>query len=116
MLLIKKNDQVKVMSGRDRGKTGRVLEVDLARNRVLVEHIQVVKRHTRPNPQKNVKGGIVERESPIHRVQCDAALPHLRSHPRAAAKIAGWKKGPNLPKMRQYAGPVTGSRQPGNAG
>jgi large subunit ribosomal protein L24 len=67
MLLIKKNDQVKVMSGRDRGKTGRVLEVDLARNRVLVEHIQVVKRHTRPNPQKNVKGGIVERESPIHR-------------------------------------------------
>ncbi|MCH8265965.1 MAG: 50S ribosomal protein L24, partial [Acidobacteria bacterium] len=41
--------------------------LDLARNRVLVEHVQVVKRHTRPNPQKNVKGGIVERETPIHR-------------------------------------------------
>ena len=67
MLLIKKNDQVKVISGRDRGKTGRVLSLDLARNRVLVEHVQVVKRHTRPNPQKNVKGGIVERETPIHR-------------------------------------------------
>ena len=67
MSLIKKNDQVKVISGRDRGKTGRVLEVDLARNRVLVEHVQMVKRHTRPNPQKNVKGGIVERESPVHR-------------------------------------------------
>ena len=67
MLLIKKNDQVKVISGRDRGKTGRVLNLDLARNRVLVEHVQVVKRHTRPNPQKNVKGGIVERETPIHR-------------------------------------------------
>ena len=67
MSLIKKNDQVKVISGRDRGKTGRVLEVDLARNRVLVEHVQMVKRHTRPNPQRNVKGGIVERESPVHR-------------------------------------------------
>ena len=67
MLLIKKNDQVKVISGRDRGKTGRVLSLDLARNRVLVEHVQVVKRHTRPNPQRNVKGGIVERETPIHR-------------------------------------------------
>ncbi len=67
MLLIKKNDQVKVISGRDRGKTGRVLGLDLARNRVLVEHVQVVKRHTRPNPQRNVKGGIVERETPIHR-------------------------------------------------
>ena len=67
MLLIKKNDQVKVISGRDRGKTGRVLGLDLTRNRVLVEHVQVVKRHTRPNPQKNVKGGIVERETPIHR-------------------------------------------------
>ncbi len=67
MLLIKKNDQVKVISGRDSGKTGRVLSLDLARNRVLVEHVQVVKRHTRPNPQKNVKGGIVERESPVHR-------------------------------------------------
>ncbi len=67
MSLIRKNDQVKVISGRDRGKTGRVLEVDLARNRVLVEHVQVVKRHTRPNPQRNIKGGIVERESPVHR-------------------------------------------------
>ena len=67
MSLIKKKDQVKVISGRDRGKTGRVLEVDVARNRVLVEHVQVVKRHTRPNPQRNVKGGIVERETPVHR-------------------------------------------------
>ena len=67
MLLIKKNDQVKVISGRDRGKTGRVLDVDIARNRILVEHVQVVKRHTRPNPQRNVKGGIVERETPVHR-------------------------------------------------
>ena len=67
MLDIKKNDQVKVITGKDRGKTGRVLSVDVAGNRVLVEHVQMVKRHMRPNPQRNVKGGIVERESSIHR-------------------------------------------------
>jgi len=66
MLSIKKNDQVKVIAGRDRGKTGRVLSVDKVKNRVLVENVQTVKRHLRPNPQKNIKGGIMERESPIH--------------------------------------------------
>ena len=63
MLSIKKNDQVKVMAGKDQGKTGRVLSVDLERGKLLVEHVQMIKRHTRPNPQKNIKGGIVERES-----------------------------------------------------
>jgi large subunit ribosomal protein L24 len=66
MLTIKKNDTVKVLAGKDRGKTGRVLSVDPAKNRITVEHVQVIKRHTRPNPQKNIKGGIVERESSIH--------------------------------------------------
>ena len=65
MLTIKKNDTVKVIAGRDRGKTGRVLSTDPAKKRITVEHVQVIKRHTRPNPQKNVKGGIVERESSI---------------------------------------------------
>jgi len=65
MLSIKKNDMVKVIAGRDRGKTGRVLSVDRDRRRVLVEHVQMVKRHLRPNPQRNIKGGIVERESLI---------------------------------------------------
>ena len=63
---IKKNDTVRVIAGRDKGKEGRVLEVDRDRNRVLVEHVMLVKRHTRPNPAKQVKGGIAERESPIH--------------------------------------------------
>jgi len=66
MLTIKKNDTVKVIAGRDRGKTGRVLSIDSARKRLTVEHVMVIKRHTRPNPQKNIKGGIVERESSIH--------------------------------------------------
>jgi large subunit ribosomal protein L24 len=62
---LKKNDTVKVISGRDRGKTGRVLSIDATRGKVLVEHVMMVKRHTRPNPAKQIKGGIAERESPI---------------------------------------------------
>ena len=62
---IKKDDTVKVIAGRDKGKTGRVLHVDRITGRVLVEGVSMVKRHTRPNPQKQVKGGIAERESSI---------------------------------------------------
>jgi len=66
MLMIKKNDTVKVIAGRDAGKSGKVLQVDAAKRRVVVEHVQMVKRHTRPNPGKNIKGGILEREGTIH--------------------------------------------------
>ena len=61
---IKKEDTVKVISGRDKGKTGRVLRVE-PEGRLLVEHVMMIKRHTRPNPSKQIKGGIAERESPI---------------------------------------------------
>ena len=63
---IKKNDQVLVIAGRDRGKKGRVLSVNPEKSRVIVEGVGMMKRHTKPNPQKNVKGGIVEREAGIH--------------------------------------------------
>ncbi|MFZ0428742.1 MAG: 50S ribosomal protein L24 [Acidobacteriota bacterium] len=66
MLHVKKNDQVKVLAGKDAGRTGRVLRVLPQRNRAIVENINTVRRHTRPNPQRNVQGGIVEREAPIH--------------------------------------------------
>lgn len=62
---IKKNDMVKVIAGRDRGKTGRVLSIDNKTGKVLVEGVMMVKRHTRPNPARQVKGGIAEKESPI---------------------------------------------------
>jgi len=62
---IKRNDQVRVITGRDKGKSGRVLSVNPLTNKALVEHVATVKRHTRPNPAKQVKGGIAERESPI---------------------------------------------------
>ena len=65
-LRIKKNDNVVVISGKDKGKRGRVIEVLPKDMRVRIEGVNRIKRHTKPNPQKNVKGGIVERESPVH--------------------------------------------------
>src|SRR5215469_12679015 len=62
---LKREDTVKVISGRDAGKTGRVLRIDRETGKVLVEHVMMIKRHTRPNPSKQIKGGIAERESPI---------------------------------------------------
>jgi large subunit ribosomal protein L24 len=63
---IRKNDEVIVIAGRDRGKRGRVTLVDAERNRVVVEGVNLVKRHTKPSPQKQVQGGIVEQEAAIH--------------------------------------------------
>lgn len=65
VLKIKKGDQVEVIAGKDRGKRGKVLRVDGKTRRVLVEHANMVKRHTRPNPGAGVGGGIIEREAPI---------------------------------------------------
>lgn len=62
---IRKGDQVRVIAGRDKGKTGRVLSVNARKNTASVEHVQMLKRHTRPNPSKQIKGGIVEREGSI---------------------------------------------------
>ena len=63
---IRKNDQVVVRAGKDRGKRGRVLRMTPDKNRVVVEGVNIIKRHTKANPQKNIKGGIIEREAPIH--------------------------------------------------
>ena len=62
---IRRNDTVKVITGRDKGKEGRVLRVFPHDNKILVEHVMLVKKHVRPNPQRNVKGGIAEQESRI---------------------------------------------------
>jgi len=63
---IKRNDTVEVIAGKDKGKRGRVLRVIADRDRVLVEHVMMVKKHMKPNPQRNIKGGIAEQEAPIH--------------------------------------------------
>ncbi len=66
MLHIRRNDEVLVISGKDRGARGKVLRVFPQRNRAIVENVNFIKRHTRPNPQKNIQGGVVEREAPLH--------------------------------------------------
>ena len=62
---LKLDDQVKVISGRDVRKTGRVLEIHKDTGRLIVEGVNLVKRHTRPNPAKQIAGGIAEKEAPI---------------------------------------------------
>ena len=63
---IRKGDTVKVIAGRDKGKTGRVLEVLNEKERVLVEGVMMMKRHTKANPSKQIKGGIAEKEATVH--------------------------------------------------
>ena len=62
---LKKNDLVVVIAGKDRGRQGKILRILPARGRVIVERVNLIKRHTRPNPGKNIAGGISEREAPI---------------------------------------------------
>ena len=62
---IRKNDTVKVISGRDKGKIGRVLQLFPGEGRILVEHVMMMKKHTRPNPARKIKGGIAERETSV---------------------------------------------------
>ena len=62
---VKKGDTVLILAGADRGKTGRILRVIPEKNRVVVEGVNVIKKHSRPT-QRNPKGGIVEKEAPIH--------------------------------------------------
>ncbi|MGI4828573.1 MAG: 50S ribosomal protein L24 [Janthinobacterium lividum] len=66
MAKIKRNDQVIVVAGKDKGKQGRVLRIIVDKNRVLVEGVGMIKKHVKPNPQRNVAGGILTQEAPIH--------------------------------------------------
>jgi large subunit ribosomal protein L24 len=79
---IRKGDNVKVIAGKDAGKSGRVLSVNAVKNTVVVEHVGIIKRHTRPNPSKNIKGGIVEKEAGINAsnvmVTCGSCGKHTR--------------------------------------
>jgi len=62
---LKKDDKVKIIAGKDKGKIGKVLKVNRKKERVLVENINMIKRHSKPSAQ-NRQGGIIEREAPIH--------------------------------------------------
>ena len=88
-LALKKNDNVVVITGRDSGKRGRVLRVLPEKGRVIVEGVNFIKRHTRPNPQRNVKGGIVEREASMHASNVQLVCPECGTQTRIGRRLLG---------------------------
>ena len=90
---IRKNDSVLVITGKDRGKRGRVLKVlpgdGGGKIRLIVEGVNMIKRHTKPNPGKNVKGGIVEREASLHASNVQLVCPECGVQTRVGHKILG---------------------------
>jgi large subunit ribosomal protein L24 len=86
---IRKNDNVLVIAGRDRGKRGRVLQVLPEKNRLVVEGVNLIKRHTRPNPQRQIKGGIVEREASLHASNVQLVCPECSAPTRIGRQILG---------------------------
>ena len=84
---IRKNDLVQVISGKDAGKRGKVLKVLREKGRVVVQGVNFIKRHTRPNPQRNIKGGIAEREASIHVSNVMIVSPDDDKRTRIASKL-----------------------------
>jgi len=88
---IKRNDQVEVIAGKDKGKKGRVLRVIGEKNRLLVEGVMMMKKHVKPNPQRNIKGGIAEQEAAIHVSNVMLICPNC-GPTRVGHKLEGDKK------------------------
>ncbi len=95
-LKIKKGDLVQVLSGKDRGKQGRVLEARPKENRVLVENLNMIKRHTRPRPMRNASrmgapqiqpGGVIEKAAPIQVSNVMVVCPACRRPTRVSTTI-----------------------------
>mgnify|MGYP003326056232 CR=1 FL=1 len=86
---IRRNDNVMVVTGRDRGKSGRVLRIIPDTNRLVVEGVNFVKRHTKPNPGKNIKGGIVEREAALHASNVQIVCPECGAPTRIGRQLLG---------------------------
>jgi large subunit ribosomal protein L24 len=86
---LRKNDTVQVIAGRDAGKQGKVLKILREKNRVIVHGVGFIKKHTRPNPQRNVKGGIAEREAPIHASNVMIVCGECNKRTRIGHKVMG---------------------------
>ena len=86
---LRKNDNVLIITGKDRGKKGRVLKVLPEKNRLIVEGVNMIKRHTKPNPGKGVKGGIVEREASLHASNVQLGCPECGAQTRGGRKMLG---------------------------
>jgi len=86
---IRRNDNVMVTAGKDRGKRGRVLKVLPDTNRIVVEGVNFINRHTRPNPSKNIKGGIVKREATLHASNVQLVCPECGARTRIGHRVLG---------------------------
>ena len=86
---IRKNDTVVVVTGKDRDKRGRVLKLVPDKNRVIVEGVNIIKRHTKPNPQRQVKGGVVEREASLHASNVQIVCPQCGKPTRVGRQVLG---------------------------
>ena len=84
---IRKNDEVLVISGKDRGKKGKVLRVQPSNGTAIVERVNFAKKHQRPNPQKNVKGGVLEREASIRLSNLMVVCPSCTEASRLGRKV-----------------------------
>ena len=84
---VKKDDLVVVIAGKDAGKRGKVLQVLRERGRVVVQGVGFIKRHTRPNPARNIKGGIAEREAAIHASNVMIVAPEDDKRSRIGSKV-----------------------------
>lgn len=82
---VRKGDNVLVTAGKDRGKQGKVLRVNPDKGTALVERVNLLKKHTRPNPQRNIKGGILERESPIRMSNLQVICPSCNEPTRTGS-------------------------------
>jgi large subunit ribosomal protein L24 len=89
---IRKNDTVVITTGKDRGKKGRVLRVIPDKNRLVVEGSNIRKRHTKPNPQRNIKGGIVEREGAVDASNVQLVCPECGKMTRIGHRVDGDRK------------------------
>ena len=83
---VKKNDQVLVTTGKDRGARGRILRVLASEGKAIVERVNMIKRHTRPNPNKGIQGGILEREAPIQISNLKVVCPECGKPSRLGRK------------------------------
>jgi large subunit ribosomal protein L24 len=83
---IRKNDNVKVIAGNSRGKSGKVLKVYPDRDRIIVEGVNIIRRHSRPS-QKNPQGGIMQREAPIHVSNVMLIEPKTNEVTRVGSKV-----------------------------
>jgi large subunit ribosomal protein L24 len=104
---IKRNDTVEVIAGKDKGKRGKVIRVIADRDRVLVERVMMIKKHLKPNPQRNIQGGIAEQESPIH-ISNVMLVDGEGNKTRIGTRIEGDKKvrfskvsGNNIPEKKK---------------